>query len=125
MSSSLVKFYVSAILIVAPWLYFTLPLSRVKKPQTGSASTNQTRVWLALLVAVHSLYALFELIVHAPYNIFTELDVSIAEPSDVIRAILLHSSSIPDLSPDLNALLNRLRAFDMREKYILYVYDPS
>lgn len=124
-NASIDAFLVTAAATTIPWIYFTM----WRTPTDGKAnlrpqSTQQqqhgssTRSFVALFVALHSIYILYNLIVCSQQNIFTVLDVPLTEPSDAIRARLLHLADVPDLPETLERLLMRLSSFDVRHIYV-------
>lgn len=130
-NASIDAFLVTAAATTIPWIYFTI----WRTPTDGKAnlrpqSTQQqqyqqerqhgssTRSFIALFVALHSIYILYNLIVCSQQNIFSVLDVPLTEPSDAIRARLLHLADVPDLPETLERLLMRLSSFDVRHIYV-------
>lgn len=131
-NASIDAFLVTAVAITIPWIYFTIwraPPANVKtnlRPQSAQQQQYQqeqlhnssTRSYIALSIALHSIYVLYNLIVCSQQNIFSVLDVPLTEPSDAIRARLLHLADVPDLPQTLDRLLMRLSSFDVRHIYV-------
>ena len=120
------SFYLTVAIIVVPWLLSEFRRHRQQARHaraTNSEPPLRRRWWLTIIVAVHSIWILYKLLVHPPLNIFTSLRVPLTTPAATLRKMLL-SRSIPrveTLPQPVEELIMRLSSFDIRTLYIRLV----
>ncbi|EJD05512.1 uncharacterized protein FOMMEDRAFT_103583 [Fomitiporia mediterranea MF3/22] len=127
-SASVDVFLLLSIFTVASWLYITFSARQPKRPETRNAqlaqgdleSEPQTRRFLSIFVALHSVYILYKLIITPPQNIFALLHVPLNEASDKIRHLLMEKAHVTLLPKSLEILLMRLQSFDVRISYVRF-----
>lgn len=123
-SASIDAFLTAIVITIIPWLYYTLrnahtttfgQTTQVNIPQQAHSSR---RTYLSIFIALHATFILYNIILCAQPNLFTSLDVPLNEPSDAIRAKLLHLGDVHTLPRALDMLLVRLSSFDVRVSYV-------
>ncbi|KAJ3490261.1 hypothetical protein NLJ89_g11449 [Agrocybe chaxingu] len=116
---SLDAYIALGLVIATPWLYRTFsPFSDQKSPKP----TRELLLSTALLL--HTLYALYKLLVSPPQSIFKALDVPVNIPPDYLRAKLVETLGGEAHVPQhLDTLLKRLGLMDLRSLYILFGHD--
>lgn len=133
-SASIDVFLVTTLATVLPWIYFTIWRTTPRPTNTNlnanpaqpqqqtqnqlTRNTTITRTCIALFIALHSIYILYNVIVRSQQNLFTVLKIPLTEPTDAIRARLLHIADVPDLPEALERLLMRFSSFDTRHRYV-------
>lgn len=98
-------FVATSLAITLPWVY-SLRRSTLSWPTIVS-----------FLLLIHSLMGLHTILVRPPLNVFATLQIPLNTPTDAIRALLLRHSDAPELSEELERLLQRLASFDVRSLY--------
>lgn len=143
-SASIDAFIYSSLLVVGPWLYFSFR-ARPKRSQTsanvpngvpaaspGFANANgqqtqplvqvarpsRRRYYLSLLIAAHTVFILWNLLVWEQSNLFQRFGIPLNTPSEDIRAFLLSKADGPALPRTLDTLLSRLSSFDARVYFV-------
>ena len=113
-NASLITFLSTSIASVPLWLYAA---------SRGSKDVPKHRRALTVVLALHTIFILYNLFFNAPQNVFRSLNIPINAPSDRIRVRLLEASQTVDLSPRMDELISRLSSFDARALYARCAFE--
>lgn len=121
LSASLDVFLLTSIITIFSYAFIARRWSRTQKPSAEA----HFHVLLNTFVLLHTVFILYILILKAPPNLFTRLNIPLTTPSDTIRAILLKHASADStltaaLPKQLETLLTRLSSFDARNIYVRF-----
>lgn len=137
-------FVLTSVLVLVPWLYFTIRGQRFtggrrldaqskdrrdQQPNPTVASTTATasstlgtrRTLLTALVVLHSIFIIYNICLRRPPNIFKELGVPLTTPVDALRAQILAHAQTAIFPVELELLLARLSKYDTRVAFLRYV----
>ena len=132
-------FLFTTIVLIAPWLYLTLPKSLLDKRIPPNASANSPGAFIVqnqqsqldwrrcarrgntFLVALNTAFVLYSLFLWSPQNVYTTLHAPLGTTGDDLRATIQRLTAegglrgfIPE---DLNLVLTRLNERNLRAMY--------
>jgi len=100
----------------------------VRRRHTPALTKNarQPKHWplVTTIIAIHTLYMMYNVSFKSPQNLFTRLHLPLSTPSEMIRAILLSKAGMreEDLLPDhIEELLMKLNTSDLRTHFVRFV----
>lgn len=110
---SISTFVATVVLVVGPWFYFFRSSFR---PQS-----TKLRPAISTILLLHTLFILYYIIVLPPPNLFKQLQLPIAVPTDTIRNIVKAHANGRPLSATMEQMLTRMGSFETRTLYIRLV----
>ena len=109
-------------------LAVTIPLYiYLRQRNSGSRPEVAYEPYLTILVALHTLYILYTLILCWPVNLFSRLHIPLNASPDTIRSTIIRRAGLDanaHLPKSLEALLTRLSSFEMRTLYVRFCLPP-
>jgi len=103
-----------------------IAFSRRKPSPSPTQNIRQPKYRLLVtgILAVHTLYMIYTISFRKPPNLFTWLNLPFSMPSQKIRTALLARRGMREgdsLPEDMEDLLMRLNAFDLRDYFVRFV----
>ncbi|KAI0294846.1 hypothetical protein B0F90DRAFT_1754522 [Multifurca ochricompacta] len=121
LSASLDQWLPTICSLLLPFIVRFLFKLRSKKKQSSPPAPAPLRTPISILLALYTLYHLFNILFARPPNLFTSLQLPLNAPQSVIRAAFLRNDSDNTaLPPAFEKLLARLASVDARTMLVRF-----